>query len=1299
MRHDDAMSAPRPSVRVLKRALIDKEDTKDVEVRAGATVAEALRLKCPSLAEAELNAMRVVLYERDGEHVIEPDKRRLVKLKPGAFLVITDPPAGGGLRSVLQIVVAVATLVVAPYLAPGLVSAFGISTAAATALAAGVIAIAGNFLINMLFPPPDQKKASPLYSIDGWQNPLNLDAPIPLPVGLRHRYAPPFLVPPYIEIQNGKAYLNAVFCPGYAPLQLWNEKIGDRLLERFDPLFRQQEYRGFVKSDGSVDTSPLSLITQTVIQRTEKISLTYQETGVDEDSDGVRSIPTILETAPDTRTWRVIFQFPQGLVGFSKKSGSKRSESVTIRIRQRPVTPTNDAPWTTIEAGWYISRKARQPFFLQYEHDVGEENRGAYEVEFWRMNEDDDTNRENSVIELVAFQSILPEYPINQPEDCPLAMVAMRIKASNQLKGTLDEYNAEFASMIDALNPATEVYEPLKETGNPSDIVRWLRTMPMNAKRVEADALDQDQFTDWHAHNVDKALSFSKVYDYETSADAAIREVCALGRAAPKLTNGLHGVSIDRFKDPDTAYPITPHNSWAPEGKRTYKDLAHALRMKFRDRNNGFKTVTRDVPRPDFTGDPTIFEEIEIPGETDATAAYIAGWKIWLEIFSRADTFVRNLDWESRRFEHGDIVALSDRLLLDVSQSGRVLSAENGVVVLSEPVTMKADTAYVIKFGYVNGDSEPQVLMRTVRTVKGESRVVTFTGSGDMPKKGDRFWFGEEGHTEILGVVQSVEVIKGENGRLTILPQANEMFGELDDLEVPPFSSRVGSILPDDVTPPPAPAVAQVLSSTDVYEEDEPVPNTNRRIVVHVEAGNGTPAARFFRVSHRKLGEATWRTPTLDTLPYDDAVTITTGYSVGETVELRAQAFSKLGIPSAFSAIRQHVVGQDDGTLPTPAQELEVTGNATLAKFSGRVGNSEDSAVAIFKRGVIGQTYSQATAMTLRRNCGPNLTIGPFEEAPGYGPHRYFMEIESDEGLTSGAPISKDFELYRGVYDFAADTYTGPALTVSGGANGWVENAAGLWVSGRRSDKGRLVEAESTNYIRNNNVGASTSPSTLPTTWNGPGSGLTGTVVAIGTENGLPSIDLQISGTPTGANASILFAGGTQIVAANGETWVASFWAKLVAGSLTNVSNARVVCLGRNTAGTVISSQASTPTFTLTSTLSRQQAVVAFTDPNVGRITSAFRIDVTAGQPVNLTVRLVGVMLENAATPSSFIQVPSTTPVTRTADSVSLTLPSGSTTMVYTFDDNSQQTVSVSPGAYAFPTTLNRRQIRKMVFW
>lgn len=254
MRHEEAMSAPRASVRVLKRALIDKEETKEVEVRAGATVDEAIRLKCPSLRDAELDALRVVLYERDAEHVIEPAKRRRVRLKPGAFLVITDPPAGGGLRSVLQIVVAVAALVVAPYLAPGLATAFNISTAAATALAAGVVAMAGNFLINMLFPPPEQKKASPLYSIDGWQNPLNLDAPVPLPVGLRHRYAPPFAVPPYLEIQNGKAYLNAVFCPGYAPLQLWNEKIGDRLMERFDPRFRQQEYRGFVKSDGSVDT-------------------------------------------------------------------------------------------------------------------------------------------------------------------------------------------------------------------------------------------------------------------------------------------------------------------------------------------------------------------------------------------------------------------------------------------------------------------------------------------------------------------------------------------------------------------------------------------------------------------------------------------------------------------------------------------------------------------------------------------------------------------------------------------------------------------------------------------------------------------------------------------------------------------------------------------------------------------------------------------------------------------------------------------------------------------------------------
>ncbi len=48
----------------------------------------------------------------------------------------------------------------------------------------------------------------------------------------------------------------------------------------------------------------------------------------------------------------------------------------------------------------------------------------------------------------------------------------------------------------------------------------------------------------------------------------------------------------------------------------------------------------------------------------------------------------------------------------------------------------------------------------------------------------------------------------------------------------------------------------------------------------------------------------------------------------------------------------------------------------------------------------------------------------------------------------------------------------------------------------------------------------------------------------------------------------------------------------------------------------------------------------------------------------------------------------------RAADALSFTIPAGVSTLRYTFDDDSTQDVSVSPGAYTVPTNLNRPRIK-----
>lgn len=72
-----------------------------------------------------------------------------------------------------------------------------------------------------------------------------------------------------------------------------------------------------------------------------------------------------------------------------------------------------------------------------------------------------------------------------------------------------------------------------------------------------------------------------------------------------------------------------------------------------------------------------------------------------------------------------------------------------------------------------------------------------------------------------------------------------------------------------------------------------------------------------------------------------------------------------------------------------------------------------------------------------------------------------------------------------------------------------------------------------------------------------------------------------------------------------------------------------------------------------------------------------------------------GIQTEEGPTATSHIPT-SGTAVTRAADTLSFTLPSGGASLLYVFDDNSAQNVSAGGGAYTVPTSLTRARLKSI---
>lgn len=165
----------------------------------------------------------------------------MVRPRAGRRVTVGVVPAGGGggAKTALRVVLTLAVVVAAIYLAPALAGAFVAGAASATqvAVATAAIGLAGTLAINALIPPPSASLSagdsviSP--TISGAGNEIRAYAAVPVVLG-RHRITPPYGARPYTETVGSDQYLRCLFVAGYGPLDLSDFRIGETSIDEFD---------------------------------------------------------------------------------------------------------------------------------------------------------------------------------------------------------------------------------------------------------------------------------------------------------------------------------------------------------------------------------------------------------------------------------------------------------------------------------------------------------------------------------------------------------------------------------------------------------------------------------------------------------------------------------------------------------------------------------------------------------------------------------------------------------------------------------------------------------------------------------------------------------------------------------------------------------------------------------------------------------------------------------------------------------------------------------------------------------
>ncbi|MBP1852678.1 TipJ family phage tail tip protein [Rhizobium halophytocola] len=878
---------------VIAAPLLDPSQHRvDMEVPAGLTLLEIVGIALPHVPVEQHGRFRVTMVSDRGVLPVDQCHWHRVRPHPGVRIVIRLVPGQNVLKTILSVVIAVAATALGGFFAAPLAGALGISTGAAAGLITAGVSIIGNLLVNALIPPPSTKdtKRSNNYRIDGWQNDLRPDAFVPLALG-KVRYAPPFGARSYTEIRNDIQYIRAIFTFGYGPVKITDLQIGDTDIDEYDDI--QIEIREGYASDG-----PLTLYNNQVIEESVGAELARPKPRDDAGNiisgDSIEK-PVVRTTARNVTHASVIISFPSGLVKL-KSDGGKSSRTVDVKIEQRPVNTSNWQTVTTLS----LSAKKVEGFFRQYKWKLPA--RGTYEIRCTRMTDEDTSTSVQSRSIWVVLQSFRPEYPLNF--DQPLGLVAIRIKATYQLNGTLDAFNALVSRVCRDYDTASGAWIT-RETSNPASSMRYVLQSAANAKPTDNAGIDLDSLAEFHDFCRIKDLKYDRVVDTETRLRELLNELAGAGRGFPRHDGKQWGVVIDRPADLVIVDEFSDRNVADFEATRNYIDPPHAFRVTFSDATNDYKTAERIVRWPGYLGPITLTEQLELPGKTDPDEIYIESRRRMYEAIYRPDVYSCMQDTPIAVATRGSKVAASFKTLQSVSSSGRVVSVNGSVIELDEVIEQRSGQAYAIRFRLLDGDDTIGTgITRSIVTLSGASRLLLLSGAGPLPAVGSIILFGpvSAGISELI--VTRVEA--GDNmASIFKLADASPIIDQLTDAEVAPtWSGVVGSEVETDNSEPPVPLFSGITSG---FADT----GVNGRITVLIEAGVGPVESDSFEIYHRISGA--FAVVAIDASAFEVNID---DYSTGDVVEIKARALSPTGLPGPFTDIVTIVVGMHDEAVP-----------------------------------------------------------------------------------------------------------------------------------------------------------------------------------------------------------------------------------------------------------------------------------------------------------------------------------------------------------------------------------------------
>lgn len=587
--------------------------------------------------------------------------------------------------------------------------------------------------------------------------------------------------------------------------------------------------------------------------------------------------------------------------------------------------------------------------------------RGQYQIKVNRLTDDSNIDSLLNDSYWTALKSITYRNPVNFPN---ISGTAMRIKATDQLNGTVNSYNAIVSTLMKSYNPDKDLWVDDVATSNPADIFRYVLQSPAFAKyeQITDDKIDLEKLKEWWIYCNSLNLTFNKVIDSDTSIDDVLNDICAAGVATLSKVDNVFSVIIDNER-PYVKGLVTPRNSWDYKGNINYPELPDALRVEFRNAEIGYSTDERIVYMDGFDeNNAKLFERLEFSSCTNADLAYWYGRRYFATALLQPETHTFKMDFEHLTFNRGDRINLvNDVILVGVGQ-GRikelVIDDEDNITgfVIDDKVNIPSTKNFAVRIRDNNAKGFSYHLLKQFTGTTD-----TFTFAQSLPAEtplaiGSLCAFVEDGK-ELDLIITQIKTATNETATITAVDYAPARFTPIE--EFPEWSSNI--TIPGDFYKPYAPELNGEIQS----DESVMIRNSDGSLtsVMIIPLKNINESSVIPVIQMRITGATEWFVP--NTLKNDSNELVLTGLSDGSYYDISIRYQRQTGLQLLSDALFINNLKFIGGsTPPKDVKNFRVTVTNGLALFEWTPNDDIDISHYVIKYSLDTKDVSWESAQT-----------------------------------------------------------------------------------------------------------------------------------------------------------------------------------------------------------------------------------------------------------------------------------------------------------------------------------------------